>query len=105
MVLAILRRPRPGSDEPPFDPDDIGMSWREFVDRIKDCHSLISDLFGTGIGLRLQSKDSDTAQAIMLEFNALGALIVPVYDSSFVSGRSYVINSIRWSEKWIIIPV
>ena len=50
------RHPRPGSDEPPFDPDGIGMSWREFVDGIKDCHSSISDLFGTGIGLRLQRR-------------------------------------------------
>lgn len=47
------RRSRPGSDEPPFDPDNPGMSWRQFADTIKDHHQAISDLFGTGIGLKL----------------------------------------------------
>jgi hypothetical protein len=80
------RHPRPGSDEPPFDAVEMGMSWRQFVDTIKDHHSSISDLFGAGIGLRLQRKDSDITQAVMLEFNDFGAVMLPVHDSFIVSG-------------------
>jgi hypothetical protein len=43
------------------------MSWNDFVQEIKDCHSDISNLFGTGIGLRLQRRDSDIAEAVMLD--------------------------------------
>ena len=87
--IGYPRRPRPGSDEPSFDPDDVGMSWRQFVDTIKDRYQAISDLFGTGIGLKLQRKDSDIAQAVMLEFNQLGVAMLPVHDSFIVPTRDY----------------
>ena len=81
------RQPRPGSNEPTFDPSHVGLSWNQFVDQIKDAHSQISDLFGTGIGLRLQRRDSDIAQAVMLEFNQWGIPMLPIHDSFLVSLR------------------
>jgi hypothetical protein len=48
-----------------------------------------SDFFGIGIGFRLQRKDPDIAQAVMLEFNAFGAVMLLVHDSLMVSGRDY----------------
>ena len=92
------RHPRPGSGEPSFDAVEMGMSWRQFVDTIKDHHSSISDLFGTGIGLRLQRKDSDIAQAVMLKFNKLDTVMLPVHDSFIVEGMDYMSLQAAMSE-------
>ena len=66
---------------PVFDEDEIGMSWKKFLDHIKSYHPKLKDLFGTGIGLKFQRIDSDIAEATMLHFTKRDILILPVHDS------------------------
>ena len=75
-------------DGPVFDEDEIGMSWNKFLDHIKSYHPKLKDLFGTGIGLKFQRKDSDIAEATMLHFTKRNIPILPVHDS-FIMHHGY----------------
>ena len=75
-------------DGPVFDEDDIGMSWKKFLDHIKSYHPKLKDLFGTGIGLKFQRIDSDIAEATMLHFTKRNIPILPVHDS-FIMHHGY----------------
>ena len=68
-------------DGPMFIEDDIGMSWSKFLYHIKSFHPKLKDLFGTGIDLKFQRKDSDIAEATMLHFTKRNIPILPVHDS------------------------
>jgi len=56
--------------------DELEMGWQELRQRILDAHKPIQDLFFTGIGNKLQFKDSCVAESVMLQF-AYIALCAP----------------------------
>ena len=64
------------------------MSWKKFLDHIKSYHPKLKSLFGTGIGLKFQRKDSDIAEATMLHFTTRNIPILPVHDS-FIMHHGY----------------
>lgn len=67
-----------------FEPDLFGMGWREFKQHIIACFPELKTSFGTGIGLKLQRKDADLAEKVMLRFGELGYPCLPVHDSFLV---------------------
>jgi hypothetical protein len=57
------------------------MDWRELRQRILDAHKPIQDLFFTGIGNKLQFKDSCVAESVMLQFAEQNQVALPIHDS------------------------
>lgn len=60
--------------------------WPDFTRKqvrqmIEAKHTPIADAFGTGIGLRLQRKDSDLALAIIINLMKQGIVALPIHDS------------------------
>jgi hypothetical protein len=55
------------------------------VDEIKHKHAPISQFMGTGAGLRLQRRDSDIAEDILLKLARRGIFALPIHDSFIVS--------------------
>ncbi len=64
--------------------DLTGRDWPEFKQYIVAQYPEFSHHFGSGVGLRLQRKDSDLAEAVMLQFAAMGYACLPVHDSFIV---------------------
>ncbi len=64
--------------------DLTGRDWPEFKQYIVAQYPEFSQHFGSGVGLRLQRKDSDLAEAVMLQFAAMGYACLPVHDSFIV---------------------
>jgi len=75
-------------DGPVFSSHEVGMSWPDFLNRIRDHHPKISELFGTGIGLKFQRLDSDIAEETMLHFAKRHVPVLPVHDS-FIMHHGY----------------
>lgn len=67
-----------------YSPELTGRSWRDFKRYIVSQYPEFSQHFGSGIGLRLQRKDSDLAETVMLRFAAMGYACLPVHDSFIV---------------------
>ncbi|WP_423065206.1 hypothetical protein [Devosia sp. CN2-171] len=67
-----------------FDPEAVGMTWNEFLRRVKDRFLPFKPYFGTGYGLKLQRLDSDIAEAVMLHFAKRDIPVLPVHDSFIV---------------------
>jgi len=63
---------------------DLGMNGEKVVEEVKNHHTAISHEFGTGAGLRLQRKDSDIAERVMLEMLDKGWIVLPMHDSFIV---------------------
>ena len=61
--------------------DGMEMDWRELRQRILDAHKPIQDLFFTGIGNKLQFKDSCVAESVMLQFAEQNQVALPIHDS------------------------
>lgn len=70
--------------DPEFDTQAIGLNWREFLVRVQNHFSPIKQFLGSGHGLKLQKRDADIANAIMLEFFQRGYVCLPVHDSFLV---------------------
>lgn len=62
----------------------VGMPWEEFLKLVRSSYPQFEQYFGTGYGLKLQRKDSDIAEAVMLDFAGRGIPILPVHDSFIV---------------------
>ncbi|MBB3713927.1 hypothetical protein FHS00_003540 [Limimaricola variabilis] len=67
-----------------IEPSQFGMTWRDVSEAILTAHAPIADRFYTGIGKRLQRKDSDVAERVMLDFIDNGNSILPIHDSFLV---------------------
>lgn len=80
LMLNLKKRPKPGT-VPTFSPDRMGMSWEEFVDGIIVHHSPIASAFRLGIGGRLQRRDADIAEQVMLKFVQMRQPCLPIHDS------------------------
>ncbi|WP_171210824.1 hypothetical protein [Ruegeria sp. HKCCA5426] len=67
-----------------YTPVLTGRDWPEFKQYIVARYPEFSQHFGSGVGLKLQRKDSDLAEAVMLKFAAMGYACLPVHDSFVV---------------------
>ena len=61
-----------------------GRSWNDFRQHIVSQYPEFQHYFGSGVGLRLQRKDSDLAESVMLKFAAMRYACLPVHDSFIV---------------------
>ena len=61
--------------------DGLEMNWKDLRQRILDTHKPIQHLFFTGIGNKLQFKDSQIAESIMLQFTNDNQVCLPIHDS------------------------
>ena len=80
-------QPKPGGDDPLYLEEEVGLTWKAFIQQIKDIHKPIADLFGTGIGLRFQREDSFIAQSVMLHNNPNKIPVLPIHDSFIVQEK------------------
>lgn len=67
-----------------YDPKLTGREWGDFKRFIVSSFPEFKEHFGSGVGLKLQRKDSDLAEAVMLKFAAMGYACLPVHDSFIV---------------------
>ena len=67
-----------------YSEDLTGRKWADFRRFIVRSYPEFKQLFGSGVGLRLQRKDSDLAEAVMLRFAEMGYACLPVHDSFIV---------------------
>ena len=70
---------------------DLGgleMSWKDLRQQILDSHKPISHLFFTGVGNKLQFKDSCIAENVMLQFANQNQAALPIHDS-FIMQEGY----------------
>jgi hypothetical protein len=67
-----------------FSEQECRMSWKELQELVKARHRPIAKFLGTGYGLRLQNKDAQIANRIMLRFLDMGYVCLPVHDSFIV---------------------
>ncbi|MEZ7812382.1 MAG: hypothetical protein QMB16_01630 [Paracoccaceae bacterium] len=61
--------------------DGLDMGWQDLRQRILDSHKPIQNLFFTGIGNKLQFKDSCIAESVMLQFAGQNQVALPIHDS------------------------
>ncbi|MGB7241774.1 MAG: hypothetical protein WBC93_06795 [Sulfitobacter sp.] len=61
-----------------------GREWEGFKRFIVSNYPEFKSHFGSGVGLRLQRRDSDLAEAVMLKFAKMGYACLPVHDSFIV---------------------
>lgn len=67
-----------------YSADLTGKDWQEFKQFIVNQYPEFQRNFGSGVDLRLQRKDSDLAEAVMLQFAAMGYACLPLHDSFIV---------------------
>ncbi|MGQ3486961.1 hypothetical protein [Roseovarius pacificus] len=67
-----------------YSPEITGRSWDDFKWHIVSKYPEFMQHFGSGVGLRLQRKDSDLAETVMLKFAGAGDACLPVHDSFIV---------------------
>lgn len=67
-----------------YSPEITGRSWDDFKWHIVGKYPEFRQHFGSGVGLRLQRKDSDLAEKVMLRFAAMRYACLPVHDSFIV---------------------
>ena len=94
MVQATTKLTTPPKD---IDYKSTGKSWKALRQLILDKHKPIADSFFCGMGNKLQFRDSQLAEQIMLHFAKKDIPILPVHDS-FITMRGlyselvYVMN-------------
>jgi hypothetical protein len=67
-----------------YSEDLTGLGWNDFKRFIVESYPEFKQHFGSGVGLRLQRKDSDLAEAVMLKFAKMQYACLPVHDSFIV---------------------
>jgi hypothetical protein len=70
--------------DPYYDAQVIGLNWDEFLLRVQDHFGPIKRFLRTGYGVKLQRRDADIANSVMLEFFRRGYVCLPVHDSFLV---------------------
>lgn len=61
-----------------------GWEWNAILEAVREKHRPIARYFGTGEGVRLQKRDADIAEEVMLTMKAEGTLVLPIHDSFVV---------------------
>ena len=64
--------------------EELGLTFPELQERIKDRHMAIAHLFNSGFGLQGQSLDSSIAEKVLLHFTGRGICCLPIHDSFIV---------------------
>ena len=86
------------------DEEAIGLTHKEFAERIKSHHSEIYEQLAGGIGLLLQKIDSDIAERVMLYFVDKSVPCLPVHDSFIVpAGYKWDLQSTLKRVFWEIV--
>jgi hypothetical protein len=86
--LALVNAGQRSTREPrDFDGTQHGMSGKDFRALVSGAFPMLPDIFGSGIGLRLQREDSDLAEKVMMHFVDRGIPILPIHDSFIVAKR------------------
>ena len=86
---AMVQSKTPLNSKPnKIDLDGLEMSWDDLRQQILDCHKPISHLFFTGVGNKLQFKDSCIAESVMLQFAIQNQVALPIHDS-FIMQEGY----------------
>jgi|GEM_PF-2711157 hypothetical protein len=67
-----------------YSKDLTGREWGDFKRFIISKFPEFKEHFGSGVGLKLQRKDSELAETVMLKFAAMGYACLPVHDSFIV---------------------
>lgn len=67
-----------------YDAKLTGRNWDDFKRFIVSSFPEFKQHFASGVGLRLQRKDSDLAETVMLRFAAMNYACLPVHDSFIV---------------------
>ncbi|MFY0610770.1 MAG: hypothetical protein JXQ99_04525 [Hyphomicrobiaceae bacterium] len=65
-----------------------GSQAKELINAIQRHHPRFSHFWGTGLGLRLQSIDSDLCVRVLARMRAAGVVALPVHDSFIVPDRA-----------------
>ena len=81
MVQAKSKLTTPPKD---IDWQSTGRTWKELKQLILDKHEPIKDSFFCGMGNRLQFRDSQLAEQIMLRFAKKDIPVLPVHDSFII---------------------
>ena len=85
-----------------------GISWKVLRKLILDKHEPINDSFFCGMGNRLQFRDSQLAERIMLYFAERNAPVLPVHDSFIITRGLYseLVNAMHEEfEKMFGVPI
>ena len=88
VLNALLSAEKPTTKQP----RGLGLRTRDFRNLLFDIertHAPIRHLFGTGLGLQLQFKESQATMAALLRLKAEGVVALPVHDCLIV-GRSKI---------------
>lgn len=86
---AMVQSKTPLNSKPnKIDLDGLEMSWKDLRQKILDSHKPISHLFFTGVGNKLQFKDSCIAESVMLQFANQNQAALPIHDS-FIMQEGY----------------
>ena len=86
---AMVQSKTPLNSKPnKIDLDGLEMSWKDLRQQILDSHKPISNLFFTGVGNKLQFKDSCIAESVMLQFANQNKAALPIHDS-FIMQEGY----------------
>lgn len=72
---------------PEFDEKIVGMPWPQFVKAVKNELGPLKTFLAKGCGVKLQRRDSDIAEAVMMELVQRGVPILPVHDSFIVPAQ------------------
>ncbi|WP_337182199.1 hypothetical protein [Shinella sp.] len=67
-----------------FEERSGGLTFKQLQSEISIKHDPIKHFFNTGYGLKLQRRDSDLAEAVMLHFFRMNYICLPVHDSFLV---------------------
>ena len=88
-ALNALINAGPGGIAQPkgYDPEAIGITHKELIDRVREHHEPISKYFYSGIGLELQFADSCMAERVIWHFADKGLPCLPIHDSFLVQQR------------------
>lgn len=68
-----------------FDEQQMGLSWRDWVRKVKVHMGPLRPFLGSGCGIKLQRKDSDIAERIIMHFVDRDIPILPIHDSFIVA--------------------
>ena len=67
-----------------YSKSQTGRDWHDFKRFIVSSFPEFQEQFGSGVGLKLQRKDSDLAETVMLKFAEKGYACLPIHDSFIV---------------------
>lgn len=67
-----------------YNEEQYGVTWDALLEAIANKHRPIAHLFSTAIGVRLQFKDAQIANQVMLRFLSMNYACLPVHDSFIV---------------------